>query len=133
MFLLKKGVVSMELEEYEIVKLYDKLDHKNTYVVILRVYGGILKVKVLQQPSYNLVNKRFSDDIFEQYCHSDEEAYCLPLDFNIDDMTLNVHINMCQELSRVELVDLLKYLVYTNLTKTLSGQAIMSHALDKLK
>lgn len=122
----------MELEEYMIVKLYDKLDCKEVYVAILRIKEDVLKVKVLKQPSYNLINKRSSDSIFKQNCHEDDEVCSLPLNYDIDDMTFNVHVNMCEELSKNELIILLKHLTYTNFTRTLNNQAIFSEALDRL-
>ena len=122
----------MNLDEYDIVKLYDKLDYRDVYVSILKINGNALRVKVLNQPSHNLSVKRFSDSIFKQYCRPDDEEWDIPLDFNVNEMTLNVNSYMCQELSSKELIDLLKHLTYINFSKTLTGQVIIAHGLDKL-
>lgn len=122
----------MEFEEYHIVKLHDKLDFKDVYVAILKITEDKFKVKLLKQPSYNLVNEKFSDDIFKQFCHQDDEIWDVPLNFDGVNFTFEVNKNMCQSLDKVELIVLLKHLTYIDFAKDDLGKAIISHSLDKL-
>lgn len=122
----------MEFEEYDIVKLYDKLDEKVVYIAILRTVGDIYLVELLKQPSYNLINKRFSDSIFKQYCHEVDEVTDVNLNFDSNNLTFEIHKNMCQPLNRGELVILLKHLNYIDFGKNKSEKMIISMALDKL-
>lgn len=122
----------MQFEEYDIVKLQDKLDFKDVYVVILKITEDKFKVKLLKQPSYNLVNKKFSDDIFKQFCHQDDEICNVPLNFDGDNFTFEVNKNMCQSLDKVVLIVLLKHLTYIDFAKDDLGKAVIRHSLDKL-
>ena len=121
----------MGFEEYEIVKLYDKIELKNVYVAILKVNEDKLKVKLLKQPSYNMINKKYSDDIFKQYCHPDDEVLDVPLNFDRDYFTFEISEKMCQPLDKVELIVLLKHLTYIDFTKDDLGKVVVSNALDK--
>lgn len=121
----------MEFEEYDIVKLYDKLDSKSVYVYIYKITGDVYSVKVLKQPSYNLISKKFSDSIFDQHCHQDDEVWDVPLNFDNVKCTFEVNKNMCQSLDRAELVILLKHLIYIDFTKDNVSKTVISSALDK--
>lgn len=121
----------MKFEEYDIVKLYDKVDMKDVYVSILKANEDKFKVKLLKQPSYNLVSRKFSDSVFKQYCHSDDEIYEMPLNFDNDYFTFEVNEKMCQPLSNAELVILLKHLTYINFAQDDLGKLIVSNSLDK--
>lgn len=105
---------------------------KVVYVAILRTVGDAHLVMVLKQPSYNLTNKRFSDSIFKQHCHEDDEVSDVNLNFDSNNLTFEVHKNMCQTLNRGELVILLKHLNYINFGNNKSEKMIISKALDKL-
>lgn len=123
----------MTLEEYDIVKLHDKLDNRNVYVAVLRVNKNTAKVKLLKQPSYNLSVKRFADGIFTQHCHHDDEVYQQLLNFNQEDFTFEISESMWIPVIRDELIEILQHLIYINITKDDLGKSIVSNGISKLR
>lgn len=80
----------MKFEEYDIVKLYSLSDDKVVYVAILNIKNDIYKVKLLKQPSYSLINNKYSDNLFHQFCHQDDEVHNQLLNLNKDECTFEV-------------------------------------------
>ena len=122
-----------EFEQYEMVRVYDKINEVYYIVAILRENGNCYTAKVLQQPPAVFVEKTYADDIFMHWGHPDDEPYQIPLTFNQERMTIQIHKGMCEPITHDARISMLKYLLYTNRMNSTHHQSIISEALDALQ
>lgn len=99
----------MKFKQYRIAKLSTQ-DEKTVYVGIIKhLDNNTSRVRVLKQPIYEISTQVYSDQLFKQYCHEDDEVQYLKMMYISSTMSIVVHENMLQEVSHNEIVDLLKY------------------------
>lgn len=128
---LKEEKLIITLEEYDIVKVYDKINQRELYVAVVSVKDTVAKVKLLNQPSYELHITKYADSIFAQHCHYDDEVYQQPLKFNKDRFTFEISESMWLPVSKDEEMKLIKNIINTNIDGFRASLII--HELDKLR